>query len=241
MNILEKTLAKKPHGFAYLFDPDKMLKYDRQAIQRQIEQSAIDFIFIGGSTLETDSFESSVAFFKAQNPNIPVVLFPGSEYQISEQADALLLLSLISGRNPDFLIGKHVKAASILSQSSLNIIPTGYILINGGKTSTVEQISRTEALSATDMEGIVNTALAGELLGMQAIYLEAGSGALSPISLEIIRAVKSKIRIPLIVGGGITNAQQGINACQSGADIIVVGNAIEQDLELMSKISNTIP
>ena len=160
--------------------------------------------------------------------------------QISEKADAILLLSLISGRNPDYLIGEHIRASRQLKKSKLEIIPTGYVLINGGKKVSAHKISKTSPIKYSNNELATSTAIAGELLGMKLIYLEAGSGAKKPLSKVMIQNVKKNISVPLIAGGGIDSAEKAKAVCNAGADVIVVGNAIEKDVTLVKKISHEL-
>ena len=166
-----------------------------------------------------------------------MILFPGNNYQLCEEADALLLLSLISGRNPEYLIGQHVVAAPLIKESGIEAIPTGYLLIDGGKISTTSYITQTVPIPADKPDVAVATALAGEQLGLKLIYLEAGSGAANPVSAEMISAVKKNVSLPLIVGGGIRSGAQAEAACQAGADIIVVGNILEKAPELLMELS----
>jgi phosphoglycerol geranylgeranyltransferase len=172
--------------------------------------------------------------------SIPVILFPGSIMQINEKADALLLLSLISGRNADLLIGKHVVAAPYLKKSGLELLPTGYMLIESGPLTTAQYISNTLPIPRTKDDIAVCTAIAGEMLGLRLIYMDAGSGAEMPISASMIKKVKENISIPLIIGGGIRDAGQAIAACKAGADMIVVGNAIEKDPSCLKEIADAV-
>ena len=226
---------KRKKLFAVLIDPDKF----NPKIIVECNKSKVDFIFIGGSGLKKEKFHKCVNEISKLS-KIPLVIFPGGKEQISEKADAILLLSLISGRNPDYLIGEHIRAAQQLKKSKLEIIPTGYILIGGGKTITTQKITRTSPIRTSDINLAVSTSIAGELLGMKMIYLEAGSGTKNPLNKSIIRNVKKNISIPLIAGGGINSEKQAIILCKSGADMIVVGNGIEKDITLVSKISRTI-
>ena len=164
-----------------------------------------------------------------KHSNLPVVLFPGDVSQVTDKADALLFLSLISGRNPDYLIGKHIEAVSKLKNTKLEIIPTGYVLIENGKETSVQRVTQTKPLKRNQLQFIVDTAKAGELLGMKIIYLEAGSGATHPITPEIISNVKKELGIPLIVGGGIRTKQQLQAAYNCGADLVVIGTAFEEN------------
>jgi len=199
---------------------------------------AIDFFLIGGS-LTSVSIEPHISYIK-KHSSIPVVLFPGSLLQISEKADGILLLQLISGRNPEFLIGNHVIAAPFLKKSHIEVIPTGYMLIDSGKISSVEYISNTKPIPAEKNDIAVATAIAGEMLGLKMIYLEAGSGAPGPINLSMISDVKKNISVPLIVGGGIKSGEDLKAVFNAGADIIVMGTAIENNISLLTEISNSL-
>jgi putative glycerol-1-phosphate prenyltransferase len=222
---------------AVLIDPDKT---DLKKLQKTIEaaeKANIDFFLVGGSLLLKNNLEEVIISIKKLSKK-KVFLFPGNPSQISNKADGILLLSLISGRNADLLIGNHVQAAPILKQSKLNIVPTGYILIESGTATTVSYISNTTPIPANKPEIAACTALAGEQLGLQIIYLEAGSGALNAVSKETIKAVKKMIRVPLIVGGGIRSAAQIETAFSAGADIVVIGTAIENDITFLEEIKS---
>jgi putative glycerol-1-phosphate prenyltransferase len=232
-----RVAAKK--AFAVLIDPDKL---DDQGLMRTIElsvKSSVDYIFLGGSLVVTDTLDTMVATIK-KNCSIPVVLFPGSPTQITSKADALLYLSLISGRNPELLIGHHVSSAPFIKQSGLEVIPVGYMLIDGGSPTTVSYISNTNPIPANKKDIAVCTAMAGEMLGLKLIYMDAGSGAQKAIPTEMIQQVAKHIQVPLVIGGGITSAEKAIENCLAGADIIVVGNAVEKDPSLIESISNGI-
>lgn len=218
--------GQKP--LAILIDPDKMEVKELPAFLHQVHQSVATHIFLGGSTDETSKTDSLAKAIKVQS-QLPLILFPGDISQLTEHADALLFLSLISGDNPEYLIKKQVKAVSKLKDSNLEIIPTGYLLIENGKVTSVEKVTDTKPMSRNNIQLIVDTAKAGELLGMKLIYLEAGSGALHPVSVEIIRAVKSELKVPLIVGGGIKTTEQLDAAYNAGADMVVIGTAFEEN------------
>jgi phosphoglycerol geranylgeranyltransferase len=241
-NQLQTIWAAKIGGrplFAILIDPGKLPLSAIRELIKLAQDCIVDFIFVGGSSCSFPVFNETISFLK-EVQNRPVIIFPGSEMQVSENADALLLLSLISGRNPDLLIGKHVEAANRLIESGLEVIPTGYILIESGKTTTVEQVSETKSLPRSQPELVLSTALAGQLLGMQLIYLEAGSGAEKHVPLETIRLVSSKLNIPIIVGGGITDTDKLQDVIDAGADIVVVGNALEKDPQLLKQFSQVL-
>jgi putative glycerol-1-phosphate prenyltransferase len=208
-----------------LIDPDKFEERSAEIFLLNLPEN-LTHIFVGGSTVELNKTETTVEAIK-EKTNLPVILFPGDHSQITKSADAILFLSLISGRNPEFLIEQQVKSVSQLRNSKLEIIPTGYILIEGGNKSAVQRVSNTKPIPQTEVETIVNTALAGQFSGKKLIYLEAGSGAEVSISEEIISAVRAAINIPLIVGGGIRTTQQLRRTYEAGADIVVIGTAFE--------------
>lgn len=232
-------LRKKPGekaGFIILLDPDKLdLEQIPQRIRRYQELGVENF-FIGSSQPIKCNIHHTAALIK-QNLKYPLIIFPGSPEQITPEADGILFISLISGRNPEYLIGNHVLAAPLLKKIGLKTIPTGYILIESGHQTSVEIVSQTKPLRANDVKSVVAHALAGEMLGMQYIYLEAGSGAERPVSVELITAVKKNITVPLIVGGGIRTPEIAAEMVAAGADFLVVGNFLEKnDDDLM--ISN---
>lgn len=222
---------------AVLIDPDKTDVKKLQKIIDASKKADIDFFLVGGSLLIKNNLEETIVFLKKHSRK-KVYLFPGNPAQICNKADGILLLSLISGRNADLLIGSHVLAAPHLKQSKLHIFPTGYILIESGTPTSVSYISNTTPIPANKPEIAACTALAGEQLGLKCIYLEAGSGAQQAVPTETIKAVKKMIRIPLIVGGGIRSAAQIESAFTAGADIVVIGTAIEQDVQFLEKIKN---
>lgn len=232
-----KEQSKK--AFAVLIDPDKLNETSlMETIQLSIK-AKVDYIFVGGSLVVTDTLDTMVSTIK-KYCEIPVILFPGSPDQITPKADALLYLSLISGRNPELLIGHHVVSAPFVKQSGLEIIPVGYMLIDGGSPTTVSYISNTHPIPSNKKDIAVCTAMAGEMLGLKLIYMDAGSGAKTPISSEMIQQVSKHIKVPLVIGGGITSAEKAKENCQAGADIIVVGNAVEKDPSLIEAIANAV-
>lgn len=222
------SIKKKYRLFAVLIDPDKTSVNKVSDFIDKINQSIATHIFVGGSIVDDNKTDALIKEIK-RFTKLPIILFPGDITQISNKADALLFLSLISGRNPEYLIGKHVDSVSKLKSTNLEVIPTGYVLVENGKQTSVERVTHTKPISRDNIECIVNTAKAGELLGMKLIYLEAGSGALEPITSDIIRSVKRELSIPLIVGGGIRTMRQLENAYNSGADLVVIGTALEED------------
>jgi phosphoglycerol geranylgeranyltransferase len=234
--------AKKQAGakaFAVLLDPDKLNEQScRNMIQLGIKNK-IDYFFVGGSLLTDDSLSRTIRQIKNES-SIPVIIFPGSNNQIAREADAILLLSLISGRNADALIGQHVIAAPLLKQSGLETIATGYMLIDGGKPTTVSYISNTTPIPHDKPSIAACTAMAGEMLGLKLIYLDAGSGAAQPVSASMIQAVRHSVQLPIIVGGGINSAAKALQALEAGADMIVVGNGIEANPHLLTEIAEAI-
>lgn len=227
-HIVENVVNGKKM-FAVLVDPEKCFGEQLKQFVAQLNIARPDFIFVGGSQLSA-SVDQTVTQIKLLT-DLPVILFPGNAIQLCNNCDAILLLSLISGTNVEYIIGQHIKAAEQLKKSGIETISTGYILINGGKQSAVEKVSGTKPLDDESKILIKRTALAGELLGNKLIYLEAGSGALKPVNQEIIKEVKQIISVPLIVGGGISSEEQMISAINAGADIIVIGNFLEQHPE----------
>jgi putative glycerol-1-phosphate prenyltransferase len=221
-------------GLSILVDPDEGDIELWESWIPKISGSSIDALFIGGSFLISGRFHQCVQTLKKANK--PIILFPGSNTQIDNKADAILLLSLISGRNPDLLIGQHVQSSFALKESGIQIISTGYILVDGGKPTTVSYISNTTPIPA-DKPGIAAaTALAGEQLGMKCIYLDAGSGALNPVPIEMITLTKSQLQIPLIVGGGLRKIKDIEKAWEAGANWVVVGNHALENPAFLSEI-----
>lgn len=243
MKILETlqerhTLGKK--SIAVLVDPDKIEDPARlNTLIRLATENCIDFFFVGGSLVTTTNLAEVIKHIK-ETVSLPVVLFPGSSLQIDPSADAILFLSLISGRNPDLLIGQHVVAAPILKNNRLEIMPTGYMLINSGKTTSVAYISNTTPIPEDKYSLAACTAMAGEMLGLKLIYMDAGSGAEREISAKMISTVRKSVNVPLIVGGGINTSQKALNALEAGADLIVIGNALEKNPDLLTEISDRV-
>lgn len=236
--IYQNLLLAKKQGrklLAILLDPDKISLSKLSETLAKLNSSVVDYIFVGGSTVEKGVTDELVYRLKKET-RIPVILFPGHYSQITPHADAILFLSLISGRNPEYLISQQVKAVPMIKRSGLEVIPTGYILIDGGKESSVQKISETEPIKPLDIEEITHTACAGMYMGKKLIYLEAGSGALAPVSASIIKSVKENISIPLIVGGGIRSENELRRAFESGADLVVIGTAFEENNNLLTKI-----
>ena len=242
MDLYKSILVSKNQGkklFAILIDPDKQKNSDLLLIIKNANKSKVNYFFVGGSLLINDNLNDCIKTIK-ENSKIPVILFPGNTMQINPEADGILFLSLISGRNPDLLIGKQVISAPILKQTELEIISTGYMLIDSGKATTASYMSNTVPIPREKNAIATSTAIAGQYLGMKLIYMDGGSGAEQPITKNMIKQVSNCIDIPLIIGGGICNAKKAIENCEAGADLIVVGNAIEKDPSLILDISQAI-
>jgi len=234
---MRKQQGKK--SFAVLIDPDKVNEGSMEQLIKLAVDAKIDYFLVGGSLVVSDYIDECVQYIK-HNCDIPTILFPGSPSQISKHADALLYLSLISGRNADLLIGQHVVSAAVIKQSGLEIMPTGYMVIDGGAPTTVSYISNAAPIPADKNEIAVCTAMAGEMLGMKLIYMDAGSGARRPIAETMIAKVAAAIEVPLIVGGGILDPEKAYLNCKAGADVIVIGNAIEKDSSLIAEMAAAI-
>jgi len=243
MAILDTLRERHKLGrksIAVLVDPDKVDEPGKLLhLINLASENCVDYFFVGGSLITTTNLSDVVRQMK-ENVSIPVVLFPGNSMQIEPAADALLFLSLISGRNPELLIGQHVIAAPIIRNTRLEVIPTGYMLINSGRTTSVAYISNTTPIPDDKYSLAACTAMAGEMLGLQAIYLDAGSGAEKEISAKMIAVVRKAINVPLIVGGGINTSQKAVTALEAGADMIVIGNALEKDPNLLTEVSEKI-
>jgi phosphoglycerol geranylgeranyltransferase len=228
---MRSAILSKEKKIGLLLDPDKARGNSLSNILKIAGDYKADFILAGGS-LTFNSIDNLIDVIK-DNCSIPVVLFPGNLLQLTHKADAILLLSLISGRNPELLIGNHVIAAPYLKDVRSKLIPVGYILISCGSKTSVEYISQTEAIPSDKSEIVVATALAGEMLGLKMIYLEAGSGASTPVPIDIITSVRDNISVPIAVGGGIKKKNQIIEIFTAGADIIILGNGCEKKPELL--------
>jgi phosphoglycerol geranylgeranyltransferase len=232
--ILE-SIKINTKSLAVLIDPDKMKLENVSGFMTKVNLSIATHIFVGGSEVFEGDTGVLVEHIK-KHTDLPVILFPGDIIQITDKADGILFLSLISGRNPEYLIGKHVSAISELKKTNLEVIPTGYILIENGKETAVQRVSQTQPIKRIDLQIIIDTAKAGELLGMKLIYLEAGSGATHPIEPKLISKVKQELMIPLIVGGGIRSIAALESAYKAGADLVVIGTAFEEDEDFFNKI-----
>ena len=240
--VYRSLVERKENGkksFAVLIDPDKVTPASIDQTVELALASGVDYFFVGGSLVISDHLDECIRQIKT-HCQIPLLLFPGSPSQVSKEADALLYLSFISGRNADYLIGQHVISAPFVRKSGLEIISTGYMVVDGGAATTVSYISNATPLPADKPDIALCTALAGEMLGMKLIYMDAGSGAKKAISELMIQTVASNIQVPLIVGGGIRDAEKAYLNCKAGADVIVVGNAIEKDVNLMVEIAAAV-
>lgn len=240
--IYSSLTERKRHGkrsFAVLIDPDKVNDNEMQQLIDTAVSAKVDYFLVGGSLVISNYLDECLQFIK-RSCNIPAILFPGSPSQVSKYADALLYLSLISGRNPELLIGQHVVSAPFVKQSGLEIMSTGYMVIDGGAPTTVSYISNAAPLPADKNEIAMCTAMAGEMLGMKLIYMDAGSGAKRPITESMIEKVAGCISVPLIIGGGIKEPEKAYLNCKAGADLIVVGNAIEKDSNLIAEMAAAV-
>lgn len=234
-----KTQNKK--ALAVLIDPDQPLKNVVQ-IAQLCQKNHVDFIFVGGSLVTSGILSDTISTIQS-NCTVPVYIFPGNEFMIDEQADGILFLSLLSGRNPEYLIGKQVVAAPQLAASNLDVVPTAYLLIDGGRETSVSYISNTKPIPSNKPDIAVATALAGKLMGMQCTYMDAGSGAENHIPEKMINKVKTSVEQPLIIGGGIRTSQTALALYQAGADVLVIGNGVEESnglIEAICKVRNTM-
>lgn len=236
MSIYQQILTSKTKGvklLAILLDPDKLVVENLSNLIQKINQSPATHIFIGGSSFDGNHLDELIILLKAQI-NLPFLLFPGNPSQISKEADGILFLTLLSGRNPDYLIEHQVNAVPIIKKTKLEVISTGYILIESGNETAVERVSQTKPLDRNNHEYALQTAQAGEFIGNKLIYLEAGSGAKLSVPKEMITLVAQNIKVPLIVGGGIRSKQEIENAYKAGADVVVIGTAFENDINFFN-------
>lgn len=232
--MILNTLTQQSRGqFALLIDPDKNIS-NLTTLVKRAEEFGVDLILVGGS-LVRGYMDETILQIK-NSCSVPVVLFPGSVFQFSPHADAILLLSLISGRNPEFLIGNHVIAAQAIRDSAMEVVPTGYMLIGSGEPTSVQYISNTMPIPRSKFDIAVATAMAGEQLGLRLIYLEGGSGADEIVPPQLVQAVCSSVGVPVVVGGGIRTPEQIKALRKAGASMVVVGNAIESNPELFQKL-----
>ena len=237
---LEQKSKEGKRSLGILLDPDKVT--DNTSCIRLVNicvENKVDYILVGGSLMARNNFSHIIHLVKS-NSSLPVIIFPGSYYQIDSEADAIFFLSLISGRNPELLIGQHVIAAPILKRTNLEIIPVGYMLVNSGQATSASYMSNTIPIPTDKISIAVSTAIAGEMLGLRAIYMDAGSGAEKPIPQKVIAAVKKNISVPLIIGGGINSVSKAAQALEAGADMLVLGNGVEENTELLIETSERI-
>ncbi len=237
--LLTERKKQGKKSFAVLIDPDKVNSNNIMPLIEKSVAAKVDYFLVGGSLVISTFLDECVQLIKA-SCDIPVLLFPGNPSQLSRYADALLYLSLISGRNAELLIGQHVVSASVVKSSGLEILPTGYMVVDGGAPTTVSYISNASPIPADKDDIAMCTAMAGEMLGMQIIYMDAGSGAKRPIPESMIEKVAKAITVPLIIGGGITEPEKAYINCKAGADVIVVGNAIEKNTSLISEMAAAV-
>lgn len=235
--LYDQIVSAKKQGkklLAILLDPDKLVLEQLSSLSEKINQSPATHIFIGGSSFNGNHLDALIAELKSKI-HLPFFLFPGNPSQISGKADGILFLTLLSGRNPDYLIEHQVNAVPILKKTNLEVISTGYILIESGAETAVERVSKTKPLDRNNHQYVLQTAQAGEFIGNKLIYLEAGSGAKLPVPLEMITTVSTTINIPLIVGGGIRSQKEIQNAFEAGADLVVIGTAFENDVNFFQQ------
>ena len=241
-NIYQSIVEAKEKGekkFVVLIDPDKVRLGNMEKVLKYAVEANVDYFFIGGSLIVNNMLDKCLESIREQC-NIPMILFPGNSFQLSYRADALLFLSLISGRNAELLIGNHVITAPYIKVSPLEVLPTGYMLIDGGVPTTVSYISNTQPIPSNKDDVALCTALAGEMLGLRLMYMDAGSGAKNPIPESMINTVSSGLQVPLIVGGGIRTPEKARVNAEAGADVIVVGNALEKDPELLFELADAV-
>lgn len=242
MSVYQDIIQHTEQGrkqLAVLVDPDKLLNKDIENLARNAADASVDYFFVGGSLLVNNELDQCIKTLKTSS-NIPVILFPGNNMQLSWQADAILFLSLISGRNAEMLIGRHVIAAPYLKLSPLEVISCGYMLVESGKTTAVQYMSNTMPIPSDKMDIAICTAMAGEMLGLKLIYLEAGSGAQQSIPISMIGQVKQNISIPLLAGGGLRTPEQAKAAAAAGADIVVIGTAFEKNPGLVAEMADAV-
>ena len=238
-NKLKELKSQGRTGFAVLVDPDKIDMDGMRQLAQLCNEAVVDFLIVGGSLLMEHRMGECIQVFKSCS-DIPVILFPGSPAQVAREADGLLYLSLLSGRNAELLIGQHVVSAPVVRARGLEILSTGYILVDGGVPTTVSYISNSTPIPADKPDIALCTAWAGEMQGKHVIYLDAGSGARTAVSAEMVRTVSSQIDIPLIVGGGLRTPEQVYETCKAGANLVIMGNAIEKDPSLIISMAEAV-
>ncbi|MDX5405350.1 MAG: geranylgeranylglyceryl/heptaprenylglyceryl phosphate synthase [Bacteroidota bacterium] len=236
---IQNARRKGKKKLAVLIDPDQCRGDFLEKVCDSVERAEVDMIFVGGSLLSNYQLDQVIGEIK-QRTGARLVLFPGNAFQVSAKADALLFLSLISGRNPELLIGQQVMAAPLVKQSDVEVLPTGYMLIDGGRPTTASYISGSLPIPADKPQIAALTALAGSYLGLQYIYMDAGSGAQAPITTEMIKAVREQVDLPMIVGGGIRDVETAVSMAEAGADVIVVGNATERNPLIIEEIARSL-
>lgn len=242
MQIYQQLLsfkASNKKAVAILIDPDKVSNQNVIDTIKLCNENKVGFIFIGGSLMTKDRLASVVKLVK-EYTDLPIVLFPGNNLYLDDSADALLFLSLLSGRNAEYLIGQHVTVAPMLKSSPLEVIPTAYLLVDGGKPTSVTYMSNTNPIPANKGDIAMCTALAGELLGMKLVYMDAGSGAINEVPKAMIEEVSGSVNIPLIVGGGIDSKEKVKVAFEAGADVVVIGTKVESDKTFIQELSSLI-
>lgn len=235
LSTIDLACQKENKLLAVLIDPDHKGD-DVKALCKLCDDLEVDFIFCGGSLITQGQTDHCIKQIKSSTA-IPVVIFPGNEMHVSNAADAILFLSLVSGRNPEYLIGKQVVSAPFLKRSGIEVIPTGYLLVDGGRTTTVNYVSQTVPIPSNKEDVAAATALASTMLGQRIVYMDAGSGALSPVPAKMIKKVKDTVDVPVIVGGGIDTSEKAFSAYEAGADIVVVGNALEKSPGLLHQLA----
>lgn len=239
LSFIQQQQQKGNKMLGVLIDPDSINRQSLIETLKKCNDAKVDILLAGGSLMTNGFWEESIEIIKAES-KIPLLLFPGDIMQVHPKADALLFLSLISGRNPDLLIGRHVQAAPMLRQSTMEVIPSGYMIIDGGALTSVMYMSNTTPIPHDKIKIAGITAMAGEMLGLKLIYMDAGSGAPNPISPEMIAEVRKSVSTPIIVGGGMRSAADAIARANAGADIVVIGNAFEKNPEKIHEIATAI-
>ncbi len=235
LDSLAELRARGRKALAVLLDPDDFAPERIQQLLRLTQQHPVDYFLVGGSLVLTEHQAALIALLKDEAPQVPVLLFPSHALHVDAAADGILLLSLISGRNPDFLIGQHVVAAPRLRQSGLQLLPTGYMLVESGRATTASYISGTAPLPHDKPSIAAATAMAGEQLGLRLMYLDGGSGAQHPVSAAMIKAVRAVVDTPLIVGGGLNTGEKIYTALAAGADLVVIGNHLDRDPNFLAE------
>lgn len=235
--IIQYNALHKRRGVILLIDPEKLSEgIDLEKIISSAVHHKVDFFFIGGSLIMEHNVDDVISSIQQYSQNVPIILFPGNIVQLSNKADGILFLSLISGRNSEFLIGQHVVAAPLLSKMDLEVLPTGYMLVNSGEVTSVHYMSQTLPIPNSNVPLCIATAMAGRYLGMKYIYMDAGSGAKKPVDPKVILGVKQNVNLPLIIGGGIDSLDKANAAWEAGADYIVIGNGAEKNLNFLIEV-----